>query len=108
MKKSNDTNFDTQELINKMASGDEPSIIIGVDSDVPVLNLNAVLFGAKYKIKNPNFINTIRNKLLYSEDSFFGIKLSDYVQAALHVLGVQKYVGYDYFINRLIESNFDF
>lgn len=74
-------------------------------SDSPIENLNAVLYGAKYKLSDERFILAL-HKMLDSDARFFGTPLSSFVQAALDVLGVQKYSGDDDYVMELIQSEF--
>lgn len=75
-------------------------------SNSPIENLNAVLFGTKYRCKEQKFIEALK-KLLDSPERFFGTPIKLYVQAALDVLGVQHYTGDDSFVTSLIQSGFE-
>lgn len=99
---------DTIEIIKLMEANNIEAIIFGAKSDLPILNLNAVLYGAKYKVSSEKFISLLKEKLIKSEASFFGVPLSSYIVAALDVLGVEKYSGDDNLIIRLVDSNFNF
>lgn len=75
-------------------------------SDSPIENLNAVLFGTKYKCKEQQFVDALV-KMLDSPERFFGTPLKLYVQASLDVLDVQHYTGDDNFVIELIQSGFE-
>lgn len=97
----------TDEVIKLMEENNIEAIIFGAESDLPILNLNSVIFGAKYKVSSEKFISLLKEKLIKSEASFFGMSLSKIVTAALDVLGVEKYSGNDISIIRLVNSNFN-
>ena len=75
-------------------------------SDLPIENLNAVLFGTKFGVKDDRFIGALKD-MLKSDATFFGNPLRVFVQAALDVLGVEKYTGDESLAFRLIETKFD-
>lgn len=108
MMKFKNTDIDVQNVINRMADHDTKAIIYGISSDIAILNLNAVIFGTKFKMKDSEFVETMKNTLINSETKFFGIELNKFVLASLHLLQVQEYVGDDETVNRIIKSNFDF
>lgn len=85
---------------------DIDAILYGAKSSLPILNMNSVLFGARYKITSPEFVDVLKLKLKKSEAKFFGMPFADIVTAALDVLGVEKYYGDDEFILNLISSQF--
>ena len=73
------------------------------ESDLPIDNLNALLFGTKYKIKTHRFISAIKNKMLCSKASFFGVPMKKYAIAALDVLDIDKYSGkYYLYSNKML------
>lgn len=99
---------DTKNEIEKMSQNDLEAIIDGAKSDLPILNLNSVLFGIKFGIKSDEYISLLRDKLIKSESAFFGVPLSNYVYAALDILEIQKYTGIDTVVLNLIKSKDDF
>lgn len=100
--------LDTQEIINKMSSGNFEAILYGAHSNIPILNLNAIIFGTKYLLKDTDFINIIKSSFLNSNITFFGVEIKKIATASLHLLGVKKYTGEDHFIKELIDSKFNF
>lgn len=108
IKNSNNMNLEIQTLIDQMADNNACAILKGINSDIPILNLNAIIFGTKYKFNNNDFVNTIKERFVDSNIKFFGTELKCFAIASLHLLNVQKYVGSDRTILRLIESNFYF
>lgn len=98
--KLNNIDIDVQKMIVLMEQNDVNAILCGIHSTLPILNLNAIIFGTKFKIKNPDFISEMKNNLIKSNVKFFGTKLSSFVIASLHILGIQKYSGNDTFIRR--------
>lgn len=96
----------TDEMISEMKNNNVDVIISGATSSSPLLNLNAVLYGTKFKIKSKEFTSALKDNLVHSNEKFFGMPLSEIVIAALDVLGVEKYSGTDKLILRLISSEF--
>ena len=101
MKKS----VNIEEEIKKMSENNYELIISGAQSDIPILNLNAVLFGAKFRLRSPEFISILEDRLINSDCTFFGMPLYNFVCAALDVLDVKKYEGNDDHIVRLIKAD---
>lgn len=99
---------ETSSLIERMSVNDTEAILLGAQSDIPILNLNAAIFGAKFKCTAPEFIEALKTKMLYSDSTFMGTPLASFAVAALDVLRIQKYRRTDKFICELISSNFDF
>lgn len=91
--------FRSEELVEK--------VVEYATSSSSLKQLNAVLWGTKHRVRDERFIAAMLN-MLNSDARFFGMPLSDYTQAALHVLGVQEYTGDDYSVLRLIQSDFNF
>ena len=100
--------MDINTIINNMSNNDLDSIILGVKSDIPVLNLNAVIFGTRFNVKDVDFITALTDDLISSKETFFGNDLSSFVRASLDLLGIQPYNGDDDFTKRLIKSNMNF
>ncbi len=105
MKRLEDMN--TQELISEMQSQNYDAILYCIKAKLPILNLNAVVFGARYKYKSDDFLRSLV-LLESSPHSFFGMPMSSFVLAALDVLDVRHYDGDDEFIKRIIQSQFQF
>lgn len=97
----------TNEIIELMSENNAEAIIFGAKSDLPVLNLNAVIFCAKYNVKLENFIFMLKNSFINSDITFFGMPFSKIAIAALDVLGVEKYSGDDSLVKQLIDSKFN-
>lgn len=55
IKNSNNMNLEIQTLIDQMADNNVCAILKGINSDIPILNLNAIIFGTKYKFNNNDF-----------------------------------------------------
>lgn len=108
MKKSKNTNINIKEEIYKMSQNDRNAIIYGIRSEIPILNLNAIVFGTKFKYSEPEFIEIMKGNFADSEITFFGNELRKFVSASLHLLGVQEYSGDDLLIKNLIKSKFEF
>lgn len=98
----------TNEIIDMMRARNVDAIIFGAESDSPILNLNAVIFGTQNKVLSDKYIALLKEKLIKSDTAFFGMPLSKIVTAALDVLGVEKYSGNDASVIRIIKSDFKF
>lgn len=96
-----------KNLIDEMRNNNLEAIIYGIQSEVPILNLNAIIFGTKFNVTNLEFINRIKDELVNSKVTLFGVELNNYAIASLHLLGVKKYEGNNETIKRIIKSNFD-
>lgn len=105
MTKSKNTDFNA--IIDLMASGNEEAIILGINSITPILNMNAIIFGAKFKCTNKIFVDALSNRFIRSPVTLMGNEISQFALAALDVIGIQKYYGNDEFIIKLIKSNFE-
>lgn len=99
---------DVQYIIDRMKEGHIEAVLYGIKSDVPILNFNAVAYGAKYQCHEKEFIDALKNKFINSDITFFGMEMKSFVIAALDVLNVQKYTGNDTFIKQLITYKFQF
>lgn len=105
--KSVNTNNSVNSLIARMSTNDMHAVLLGAKSDIPILNLNAVIFGTKFRCTSPEFIELLKTKMLDSSVSFMGTPLESFATAALDILGVQEYNGTDDFICKLISSDFN-
>ncbi len=76
------------------------------ESKSPMERLNAILLGAKYKVKNAQFLNNVSEMSGDEGNTFFGTPMSTFATAALDVLGVKKYTGDDGYILEMVESGF--
>lgn len=95
---------DMANAVEKMEKGDIDTIISCVYSDIPILVLNAIIFGGQHRIKDASFIRRLKEDLIFSDITFFGKKLSDFVEVTLDLLDVQKYKGNDDYIKELINT----
>ena len=75
-------------------------------SKSPMERLNAILFGAKYKVKTAQFIDNVSRMAGDEANTFFGTPMSSFATAVLDVLGVKKYTGDDGYILEMVESGF--
>ena len=92
------------EAIEKMKRGDKETILDGVSSSVPLLVLDSVIYGGKYKVKDLSYIERLKEHLHNSNMTFFGTPLSSFVKATLDVLDVQPYEGTDQYIKNWIDT----
>ena len=68
-----------------MADNNACAILKGINSDISILNLNAIIFGMKYKFNNNDFVNTIKERFVDSNIKFFGTELKCFAIASLHL-----------------------
>ena len=96
----------TDEIIEAISNNDKEAIIQGISETRPIVQINALIFGTKLKLKDKIFVEAV-SKLRDSGNSFFGVPMYKYAVAALDVLDAEKYKETDEFIQRLIKSGFD-
>lgn len=95
----------TQQKVDRMYSGDVSAIIAGIHSGNDYLMMNAVLSGAKHKIKDTSFMDGLK-KAQESEAVLLGFSLKSVAEAAYIFLTGREYTGEDAGIKTLIESEF--
>ena len=93
-------------LADKSQAEIETVITLLSESKSPMERLNAILFGAKYKVKTAQFIDNVSRMTSGETNTFFGTPMSSFATAALDVLGVKKYTGDDGYILEMVESGF--
>ena len=96
-----------QLLIDRMIRQDEQAILEGIHAESSLLNLNAVIQGAKLKIKNEDFVFALIQLLDSHKVAPRGVELQPFVEAALDVLGVKEYKGDNRLIRDLIVCEFN-
>ena len=101
-------NHNTQALIDSMVSGNAEAIIIGIQSEIPILIMNAILQGAKHCITDSSFIRALQEKHVNSDVVLLGVRIGSCAIAALDYLNIKKYKGDDQFITGLIETKFQY
>lgn len=94
-----------QKKVDQMHSGDIAAIIDGVNSGNDYLTINAVLSGAKHKIKDAAFMDGIE-KARNSEAVLMGFPLKSVADAAYIFLTGRKYAGDDGLVKTLIANEF--
>ena len=94
-----------QQKVDRMHSGDVSAIIAGIHSGNDYLTMNAVLSGAKYKIKDTAFMDGLK-KAQESEAVLLGFSLKSVAEAAYIFLTGGEYTGNDAGIKTLIENEF--
>ena len=96
-----------QNLVNCMMLGDKKSISAGLSHNGALLRINGIINTVRFKLDDKNIITKIIT--LKSDNAVVdGISVSQIAVSALHVLGVEAYIGNDEQILELIESNFEF
>lgn len=97
----------SQQIIEKMKFGDVDIIEQNIESDVPILVLNAIIFGTQKRIKSEAFISGLKSAV-ENHEILMGKKINDFAIAALHILNEKKYVGSNEVINELIKSKMNY
>ena len=95
-----------QQKIDEMYSGNTEAIIAGVHSKNDYILMNAILSGAKLKIKDKDFIAGVE-KARDSEIVLLGFPMKSVAEAAYHFLTDKKYNGGNPIVETLINSKFD-
>ena len=95
-----------QQKIDEMYSGNTEAIIAGVHSKNDYILMNALLSGAKLKIKEEDFIAGVE-KARSNETVLLGFQLKSVAEAAYHFLTDRKYAGSDPVIKALIKNKFN-
>lgn len=95
------------QIIEMMKDKNSDAIMYGATSSMPILQLNAVIYGTKNKLRYPEFVSFLNNNE-NNEIYFLGVSLSKIIMASLDVLGIKKYNGNDEEVKKIIESKFDF
>ena len=95
-----------QQKIDEMYSGNTEAIIAGVHSKNDYILMNALLSGAKLKIKADDFVDGVE-KARNSEIVLMGFPIKSVAEAAYHFLTDRKYNGSDPVVETLIKSKFE-
>ena len=95
-----------QQKIDEMYSGNTEAIIAGVHSKNDYILMNAILIGAKLKIKAENFVAGVE-KARTNEIVLLGFPLKSVAEAAYHFLTDRKYNGSDPIVETLIKNEFN-
>ena len=62
IKNSNNMNLEIQKLIDQMVDNNVSALMEGINSNIPILNLNAIIFGSTLDDEQIDIINDIINK----------------------------------------------
>lgn len=95
-----------QNKINSMYNGDIESILSAVSSANDYLVMNAILCGAKLKLKDKTFIAKVE-KVRSSETVLLGFPLKSIAEAAICFITEKEYNGNDDLVKTLIENEFN-
>lgn len=94
-----------QNKVDSMHSGNVEAILSGVSSKNDYLIMNALLCGAKMKLKDKGFmagLELARN----NEAVLLGFPLKSIAEAATHFVTGKKYEGNDELVKTLIKNEF--
>lgn len=92
--------------IDSMHSGNIESILSGISSSNDYLIMNAILCGAKLKLKDKGFIAEVE-KARNNEAVLLGFPLKSIAEAALHFIKGTKYEGNEDLVKTLIKNEFN-
>jgi len=95
-----------QKMIDEMYCGKTDAVIAGVSSDNEYLVMNAILSGARHKIRDERFLKGI-DKARTSEVVLLGFPLKSVAEAAYYFLTEKVYVGTDPIVDVLLKNKFD-
>ena len=90
-------------MIKKIENGNKTAIIEALKSSSPILQLNGLMFAAKYSVVEASEIIESMN---CNDISFFGNPMNNFKIATLHLLGVDEYKGNDKQIKSMIDRKF--
>lgn len=94
-----------QQQIDEMYSGNTEAIVTGVHSKNDYILMNAILSGAKLKIKEEDFVAGV-DKARTNEIILLGFPIKSVAEAAYHFLTDRKYNGSDPVVATLIKNKF--
>jgi len=94
-----------QFLIDEMHRGNTEIICKGIESDNPLLCLNAIMAGARQGVKEKRYLEALK-VAKGSKDRVLGFSVHNFSVAALHLLGAECYEGDDEDILALIQFGF--
>lgn len=94
-----------QNKVDSMHNGNIEAILSGVSSENNYLIMNAILCGAKMKLKDESFISGLESAR-NSEAVLLGYPLKSIAEAATHFVTETKYSGNDDLVKTLIKNEF--
>lgn len=92
--------------VERMYAGDVNAILDGFINGGTFNVVNAIICSAKHRVSN-NAVVTQIEKHRQNDTLVMGLPISAFANAALEVIGTQKYTGDDTFTLKLISSGFD-
>ena len=96
------------EMLQKMKNGDIGAIMEAANSNNPFWQLHSIINGTRIGLKSDEYIELIKNEFMHSEAKFLGMRMSYFAEAALDILGIEKYTGEDSTVKNLIKSKMNF
>lgn len=99
--------MDTQRKIDEMRNGNIVEIKNCITSDIPILIMNSILYGAKIGLNDTDYIEEV-NKARLNKDVLMGIEIGTVAEAALYFLTKTKYDGNNDTVKNLIKHQFNF
>ena len=95
-----------QNKVDSMYSGNIEAILSAVSSSNDYLIMNAILCGAKLKLKDKGFIAGVE-KARNNEAILLGFPLKSIAEAAFHFIKGTKYEGNEDLVKTLIKNEFN-
>lgn len=95
-----------QNKVDSMYNGNVEAILSAVSSSNDYLIMNAILCGAKLKLKDKAFINGVE-KAQSNEAVLLGFPLKSVAEAAIHFITDKEYKGNDDLVKTLLIKKFN-
>ena len=96
-----------RKLLKKIQNGDRNAILQGLTHSGAFYRINAIISAGKYIVIEPE-IEIYLKRLKEDRVIMNGYRVSDFAYAVLDILKIEKYLGDDIKIRRLINSEFKF
>lgn len=96
-----------RELLKKIQNGDRDAILQGLAHSGAFYRINAAVSAGKYFVREP-VIGIYLKRLKEDKIIMDGYRVADFAYAALDILEIEKYMGNDIRVRRLINSRFNF
>lgn len=95
-----------QNKVDSMHNGNIEAILSGISSSNDYLVMNALLCGAKFKVKDKLFIDGVE-KARNNETTLLGFPLKSIADATIHFIREKEYKGNDDLVKTLINNEFN-
>ncbi len=89
--------------IKSMYDGDYEAIIAGIQSETPILVMNAIIAGVQHNVQDKKYVEGLR-KEKENDIELLNVQIKDVAIAGLDILGIEKYMGNDVRIKKYIST----